>query len=450
MPRDRFSVSNLAHLLAAPSHATPKQANEPNKEFMNNMRIKPIILLILILLGQGLAAQELLDEEREFIKQNTIVFEQDIESTSVSDFNTLNFNDSIVVFGLGEANHGTLEFQILKLKLAEYLIHEKGLNTIMIEFPFSQGLLLDDYVKGQNQDGLKILTNQKNSEYKNTEFINFIDAIKKLNEERGEENKISFLGGDIFGKPTAIKLLKEYFSIVDTTQLEIFANYQELEIKTYLGASAQDKKVFTKLSKKVSKVLSKNRVEYIRESSLTEYNRAIRLSKSLGIKWKGNQRAVSFANNVLQTLSENSKNKILVIGHNRHIGMLNNDVGALLKRKLGDQYLSIGTDYEEGTFSLWNLKDPNNRFVDTLYTPTLDIGFAHKFSTLPGNFSYISFESVEKYNSSWTTKENYIASIGMGFNSDLTPTDFRPKVIATKYFDGLFIFKRIHPSNRFE
>ncbi len=158
------------------------------------MRILQFItVLTIILQGHVLMAQDILRDEIEFIQNNTISFDKSIENISITDFKKLNFSDDIKVFGIGEANHGTREFQILKLKLAEYLIQEKGLNTIMLEFPYSQGLLIDDYVKGKNKDGLKILTDQKNSEYKNTDFIDFIDSIKKLNEARDEKDKINFL-----------------------------------------------------------------------------------------------------------------------------------------------------------------------------------------------------------------------------------------------------------------
>ena len=413
-------------------------------------RLRLITILTIVLHGHVLLSQHIQWDEKKFIKENTISFDKTIENISTADFKKLSFSNDIKVFGLGEANHGTREFQILKLKLAEYLIQEKGLNTIMLEFPYSQGLLIDDYVKGKNRDGLKILTNQKNSEYKNTDFIDFIDAIKKLNETKDEIDQIGFLGGDIFGKPTAIKLLKEYFSKVDPSEQMIFTKYQELEEKTYLSVFEQDKKLFVKLSKKVSKILKRNREEYIQKSSETDYNKATRIAESLRLKWKGNERAISFANNVLRTLSESPKNKVLVIAHNRHIGMLNKEVGKLLKDKLNDKYLSIGTDYEEGTFSLWNLKDANKRFVDSLYTPKFEIGFANKFSDLAGDFHYISLIETRKAKSDWANKENYIASIGMGFNKDLTPIDFRQKAILTRYFDAIFIFKKIHPIKRFE
>lgn len=420
------------------------------------MRISQFILtLTIILTGDILLAQDISWNEKEFILENTISFDKTIENISVEDFQKLNFSDEIRVFGIGEANHGTREFQVLKLKLAEYLIQEKRLNTIILEFPYPMGLLIDDYVKGKNENGLKILTDQKDSEYKNTDFINFIDTIKKMNEARDEVDKISFLGGDIFGKPTAIKLLRTYFEKVDPSQLGVFTKYQQFEADTYMSGFRQNKKVFDGLSKKVSVILKRNRDTCLKRSTLMEYNKATRLAESLKLKWNGNIRAISFANNVIRTLSENSDNKILVIAHNRHIGMLDKEVGGQLREKLNDKYFAIGTDYEEGTFSLWNLKgwspkNPDNRFVDTLYTPKLEMGFANKFSDLPGKFHYISLVEARKSKSDWATKENYIASIGMGFNKDLLPVDFRQRAILTKYFDGIFIFKKIHSSNRFE
>lgn len=394
--------------------------------------------------------QTISDEENELIHALTVSFDKTIDSLSIEDFKNILFDTNIRVFGLGEANHGTREFQVLKWKLAEYLIHDYGLNTIMIEFPYSHGLLLSDYVKGENIDGIKILTDQKNSEYANEDFIDFINAVKKLNEDRSQEQKIDLLGGDIFGKPTAIRMLKNYFKSVDSSQLPIFYPYQETEKNIYLSAFQQDDKKFNKLSKKINEALKKNREVYINKSSLLDYNKALHLSEALGIKWKGNERAKVFARNVMKTLSENRKNKILIIAHNGHIGKLNKEVGFLLKAKLGNQYLSIGTDYEEGEFSLWNLKNPSKRFIDTLYTPKIESGFANKFSMRPGKIHYVSLISTEKISPIWTKQENYIVSIGMGFNKELSPIEFRRKVILTDYFDGIFILKAISPIRRIE
>ncbi|MBK7650080.1 MAG: hypothetical protein IPJ20_04030 [Flammeovirgaceae bacterium] len=91
------------------------------------MRIsRALILLSFILLWKDLNAQDVFKEEIESIRANTISFDKKIEEISISDFKRLNFSNDIKVFGLGEANHGTREFQVLKLKLAEYLIQEKA------------------------------------------------------------------------------------------------------------------------------------------------------------------------------------------------------------------------------------------------------------------------------------------------------------------------------------
>lgn len=407
------------------------------------MRVFYLISIITVAIGQSLMAQYTNEGVLEYINRNTISFDLPIEQTSDRDFQKLNFDDNIRVFGLGEANHGTKEFQLLKLKLAMYLIEENGLNTIILEFPYAQGLLLDRYVKGEDENGLKILTGQENSVYDNADFIELINSIKEMNENRSE--KISFLGGDIFGKPTAIKLLRYYFHRVDSSQEVIFTEYQQFEDNTYLGAFQQDKKEFATLSKKLGKILKRNRVDYIKKSSEAEFRKASRLAESLGIKWKRNARAISFFDNVMRTLSENPTNKILVLAHNTHIGMLYNEIGSLLKNKLGDQYFSIGTDYEEGAFTTWNLKDSNHKFMDTLYTPKFENGFANKFSQLKGEFHYIPLNGAKDINADWVENKMYIVRIGRGFNTDLSPVEFREKVYLTKYFDALFVFRQIHP-----
>jgi len=149
-----------------------------------------ITILFACVYGQNSSIQD-----NKLIQERTISFTKTIDNASIDEFKRIKLGDEIKVFGLGEANHGTREFQLLKWKLTEYLIYEKGLNTIVIEFPYSHGLLLNEYVKGKNDEGIKILSDQKNSEYKNVDFINFINEVKKINKDRSEVEKINFLGG---------------------------------------------------------------------------------------------------------------------------------------------------------------------------------------------------------------------------------------------------------------
>lgn len=411
--------------------------------------MKPTTRLIILLafnvqfvLGQGMSV-----DENMSIYSATIPFSKVIDSTSSTDFKRLHFDRAIKVFGLGEANHGTKEFQLLKWKLAEYLIRDGGINTVMIEFPYAHGLLLNDYVHGKNDDGLKILTDQENSEYKNVDFVGFINWIKSMNEGRNEEEKIAFLGGDIFGKPTAIRLLREYFTRVDSSKCNMFHRYRAIEQNTYFSAFKQDTRDFVKLSKTIRRTLIRNKSEYVNRSSLNDFDGALKLSEALRLQWKKNSRAEAFAKNVESVLLRNANAKILIIAHNRHVGKLRDDVGALLARRLGNKYFAIGTDYIEGSFSLFNLKDRNRQRVDTLYTPRLDSGFANAFLNLPGKFYYINLAALKK-TELWQKREDYIASMGFGFAEDLLPIEFREKAILSEYFDGVFVFKKIHPIQR--
>ena len=108
--------------------------------------MKYIILLSILINGTEILAQKVLSqEESEWLRNNVISYSSAIDQIPSEELVNISIPNGIKVVGLGEANHGTKEFQILKHKIAKHLINQYEFNTIVLEFPYSHGLLLDDY-----------------------------------------------------------------------------------------------------------------------------------------------------------------------------------------------------------------------------------------------------------------------------------------------------------------
>lgn len=352
------------------------------------------------------------------------------------------------IIGLGEANHGTREFQILKHKLAKYLIQNHELNVIVFEFPFSDGLLLNDYVLGLNDSGIGILTGRKNSEYNNRAFIDFIEDIRNLNSSKEESKSIQFLGSDIFGKPSAVKQLMGYLHKHDSIFVKKIKKYETLSENLYVSAFQQDKKEFKQLSRIILKRLEINKKLYLTSSSALKYSRMVRLAEILAIEWKGNRRAKEWSNNIFQILDENPNNKIFFFGHNIHIGTFyKREVGHYIKQKY-ENYFTIGTDYNSGSFMAKNLKDRKNPVPGILDVIPMKNSFADHLSAYTGDFHFLRLPTDENESTQWLSETNYIARIGFGFIEPFTrPEQGREVFVLTKSIDAMIVFDSITPTN---
>ncbi|GAA5028383.1 erythromycin esterase [Marivirga lumbricoides] len=388
------------------------------------------------------------EEESEWLTENVISFSSPIDQISPEELEGISLPNGTKVVGLGEANHGTKEFQILKHKLAKYLIHDYAFNTIMLEFPYSHGLLLNDYIQGKNDAGINILTDQKNSEYHNEQMLAFIQDIKLINESRSDSNKIQFLGTDIFGKPYAFERILSYFGQVDDAFEELLHDHQYLTKDRYTYPSKDNNRTFKKISSTILKQLKSNKQSYISQTSLLQYNRIYRLAELLRIEWKGNSRAKEVTKNILLTLNENSSNKIFYFAHSLHVGKNNSHFeGNLLQKALDKSYFAIGTDYAFGSFTLKNMTDLNNIFPDTVQIIPLENCFADHVAEINGNFHYLQFPSAPITSTSWLSEPLYIASTGMGFNRPFTSgEEFRRLDKVSKQFDSIIVFDKISPT----
>lgn len=408
-----------------------------------------IILIFVVINCSNLIAQKALSqEESEWLSNNVTSYSSTIEQISIEELASISIPNEVKVVGLGEANHGTKEFQILKHKLAKHLIDKYTFNTIMLEFPYSHGLLLNDYVQGKNENGIKILTNQINSEYHNAQMLAFIEDIKHLNRIRSDSNKIQFLGMDIFGKPYALERITGYLNQVDDSFAIALKDYQYLTKERYKSPSNENNKTIKKISSSIIKQLKSNKQHYVSKSSLIEYNRIYRLAELLRVEWRGKVRAKEGAKNIMFTLNENSSNKIFYFAHNMHVDKTNsNSEGNQLKRTLGNNYFAIGTDYARGSFTLKNMTNRSNIFPDTVQIIPMEGCFAEHVSKLSGEFHYLQFPPDPSNSTKWLFDNIYIASTGMGFNRPFTDgTEFRRLMRVTKKFDSIIVFDKIRPT----
>jgi erythromycin esterase-like protein len=131
------------------------------------------------------------------------------------------FADKEIVL-LGEGDHGIKEALEYKLRLIAYLYYELGFSVHAYEIGVGEGILIDEYLQTGDEskiDDLDIFDYQ--SFISTDEHVNFLKALRKLNEDRPSGAKpLRYYGFDLdHGKRNAMELVISYLNDAATEEL---------------------------------------------------------------------------------------------------------------------------------------------------------------------------------------------------------------------------------------
>jgi erythromycin esterase len=410
-------------------------------------RFTAVFSLCILMYGNSFAQHLLNKSELTWLQEHLVSFDKPIREFSNEDYRQMPVEGKVRIVGLGEANHGTKEITRFRQGYIKHLVEEQGFNAIVMEYPFSEALLIDQYIKGENQKGLEILTNSEYYEVNNPDMVALIEELKAINQHRKKRDKVSFLGADGYGKPTAVMLLTEYFAKVDKTQAKFIGQYDYLAEHTYLSIGEQNNKDYVLLGKRIKNILKDNKETYIQLAGREAYFNAFKLSEVLAHRWFMNSRNCFMASTIKDIVRFDDHNKVIFLAHNAHVGRFRSDVGKMLNREFGSAYFTIGTDYNQGWFSLYNRKHPLNTFRDSVEVGVLENSFAYHVNQKQGKIHYMCFDHTKNRDNKWLFRKNYFASTGFGFDKDFeSQKEFRIRYRGPKRFDAMVIFEAIKPT----
>jgi hypothetical protein len=226
-------------------------------------------------------------------------------------------NDSLIVgndvriVGIGESVHGSGTFLEQDMEIIKQLINQ-GFNVIGIETSITNGIRINDYIKGNRSDIKDILNCGRFNFYNNKTTKELFDYLRVYNKNNG--NKISIFGFDIVStddKDSLISAAKSGFKISK------YENFNEYLKNFYDRYNFCYKKgyAFEILMKSRDKIMSEN-VSYMAEN---------------------------FA----------AKDKIILVAHLGHLSKKKSpepSAGYYLSEQYGDRYSVVGLFAGGGTF----------------------------------------------------------------------------------------------------
>ena len=280
-------------------------------------------------------------------------------AVNVSDF-TIPENVSVV--GLGEATHGNIEFQELKLDIFKILVEKYDYRAFALEADFGDCLEANEYIQGADGNARDIVNNMVFELYHTQQMADILDWMKEYNSTVSEDKRLRFYGFDMQNPEKCVMQLHKFLAkynltaintsgldyLVDLTRTQALTDGDINEIKAELSELKKVIEPMKSDSKDVNIIYGLKLVE----NTLTCFNYLF-----LDTTEKYNARDICMADNVewiLYLEKEIGSGKVMLGAHDSHISKKGNDatrisMGGELKNRLGDSYYSLGSDFFKGT-----------------------------------------------------------------------------------------------------
>lgn len=278
------------------------------------------------------------------------------------------------IVALGEATHGSAEFQELKLTVLQTLVQQYGFCAFALEVDFGEGLALNDYIQGGPGSAMQALAATSYPIYHTSQMAALLDWMRAYNESAPAEKALRFYGFDMQNTAASTRYLTEICRLLGLdTQEPTAAALQEiqclaaadsgLDAETALGllqplalleaALAAEPEAGAPCGEAVSSVQRQNAAQAARVLAQT-----MESWRGYGEEY-GSYRDACMAENVAWIADREQAlgaGGVLVAAHNGHVarqwpqGAV--PMGQTLAQRYGSAYYSIGTGFFTATVNI--------------------------------------------------------------------------------------------------
>jgi len=213
------------------------------------------------------------------IKDNLVKIKTTINTQDNTDLALLQeYIKNKEIIGLGEATHGTKEFQNMRTRIISYLVSDLGFRTIVLEESYSHCLRINSYIL--NGEGTAEEAVKEGLCYpwvfKTEETVALVKWLREYNVMADTNNKVRFYGMDFQVAQKAIEVLSLYIKKVDISNYnKIKIDFDFLNDKKNKVNDKNNKVNFENLENRISiidKVFIDNRAKYIKNGCEREYD----------------------------------------------------------------------------------------------------------------------------------------------------------------------------------
>lgn len=356
------------------------------------------------------------------------------------------------IVALGEASHGNVEFQQLKLSLFQNLVENEGIRAFALEGDYGGCEYANRYIHGGEGTARQAAAAIGFAIYRTDEMADLISYMRKYNETAKDGDDLRFYGFDMQRWSYNLQYLIEACEKagIDVTELKKLEDTEEQHSEYDVE---QQSKVITEIKEELQKSDVKDiaQADHLADTLLQN----ISFGKVFNSALEGNAlRDKLMAENVMWILSmeeQRGNSCIFISGHNGHIersgnyGTDNRVMGNILSDELGEEYFAIGTDFYKTNCNL--PKNNGNRITHTFYSydPLAKAAKKAGYDMCWLDFSKVPENSKLKEQISDSI---FMGSLGEGYSPffmSLIPRSYRISKTPEALYDGMIFVTNAHP-----
>lgn len=295
------------------------------------------------------------------------------------------------IIALGEATHGNIEFQELKLDIFKQMVEKYNVKAFVLEGDYGGSEYVNRYIHGGEGTSKEAAAAIGFAIYRTDEIAELISYMRQYNESAPEGEDLRFYGSDMQRIFYSFQFLNESSKElgVDTTILQKLMDGEDWNSEYDYHSRTQ---IITKIKHELmSKENSAKAIHFA--DMLLQYCELQTLTSSDG----GTLRDKFMAENVQWILQQEQQlgyERIFVSGHNSHVAKWGSfdSMGKLLSNKTENGYYAIGTDFYR-TESNMPTRSSTKRTNQVFYSHN-PLAKASKIAGL--DISWLDFASVPK------------------------------------------------------
>lgn len=421
----------------------------------NEIKKHPVRWILLVLLVVALICGGLYSYFGGFNKAEPIDTEEFAKYAKPVSYLTV--REGVRVVALGEATHGSAEFQQLKLDVFKILVEKYGVRAFALEGDYGGCEAVNRYIHGGKGKAEEAAAAIGFPIYRTKEMADLIEWMRKYNETAAEGEDLRFYGFDMQLYENSYKYLLEAARAyaLPTADLEkLWDKSKDGYAASY--TSDQKAKVIETVKQELLQFYDSTTMQSVHFADVLLQN--IALGKVMDDMSKGVvlRDSLMFVNTQwIMTQEEARGNEcIFITGHNGHIQRIHDygkdgkALGALLSDELGSAYFAIGTDFYKARVSLPKGTDKMKRNNHTFFSHDPFAKAAKKcgFETCWLDFKAISVSEsadlfLRTYDFTW------MGDVGEGYSPLMAvlPMAYRDWVSPAQLYDGAIFVTNAHP-----
>lgn len=258
------------------------------------------------------------------------------------------------IVGLGEASHGNVQFQELKLSVFQRLVKEYGFRAFALELDYGEGLMVNDYIQGGEGTAREMAMRLSFAIYHTEQIAALIEWMRTYNAAAEPEEKLRFYGFDMQNTMESAQRVIDFCEKQGISSID--AELASLSVLTQADASLNAERALEikQALQRIGDAIAEKQTDSLQKETVLQATRTLtQAMDTYGIDAAAYiaYRDRCMADNVAWIVRQEEAaehGKVMIAAHNGHIARSNDRLawmGSLLHERFGDGYYAIGTGF---------------------------------------------------------------------------------------------------------